>query len=51
LRKDSYDAKIIEKWVGNIKKAMEDADQTFVYLRHDETGENAEFAQKLRQGL
>jgi len=51
LRKDSYDAKMIEEWVGSIKKAMEDADQTFVYLRHDETGENAELAQKLRPVL
>ena len=51
LRKDSYDAKMIEKWVVKIKKAMENADQTFVYLRHDETGENAELAQKLKPVL
>ena len=48
LRKDSYNPKIIKEWADSIKKTMEDADQTFVYLRHDETGENAELAQNLK---
>ena len=51
LRKESYDPKMIEKWAGIIKKATKDADQTFVYLRHDETGENAELSQKLKSLL
>ncbi len=51
LRKDSYDSKMIDGWAGKIKRIMADSAQTFVYLRHDETGENAELAQKLKSQL
>lgn len=51
LRKDFYDANAVEKWAGKIKKTIEGTSRTFVYLRHDETGENAELAQKLKSLL
>ncbi len=51
LRKDSYDSKMIDKWAEKIKRITADSGQTFVYLRHDETGENAELAQKLKSQL
>ncbi len=51
LRKDSYDSKMIDEWAGKIKKTIADSNQTFVYLRHDETGANAELAQKLKSRL
>ncbi len=51
LRKDAYDMKTIGKWSDKIKKIMTDADETYVYLRHDETGDNAGLALKLQENL
>jgi uncharacterized protein YecE (DUF72 family) len=51
LRKDSYDSKTIDKWAGTIRDSAEDAQECYVYLRHDETGENAVLAQRLSEGL
>ncbi len=51
LRKDTYDLKTVEKWSGKIKKMIVDVDETYVYLRHDETGENAGLALKLQDIL
>jgi len=51
LRKDAYDTKTIESWAGRIAKVAVGATETFVFLRHDETGENAVLAQRLAQGL
>jgi uncharacterized protein YecE (DUF72 family) len=51
LRKEAYDTKMIESWAARIKKTIPSTGDTYVYLRHDETGENAELAQKLRAGL
>jgi uncharacterized protein YecE (DUF72 family) len=51
LRLDSYDAKAIDRWaerIGGLAKALE---ACYVYLRHDETGENALLAQRLAQRL
>src|SRR5713101_7826169 len=51
LRKDAYDLKAIEKWSEKIKKVIGDANETYVYLRHDETGENAGLALRLQESL
>jgi len=51
LRKDSYDVKAIDAWSGRILDAAADAKECYVYLRHDETGENALFAQRLAELL
>jgi len=44
LRKDTYDQKTVDKWFEKIKDAGKDATETYVYLRHDETGDNASLA-------
>ena len=49
LRKDSYDVDTIEKWSGKIGNIVEDLREAFVFLRHDETGENAGLALKLQE--
>jgi len=51
LRKDSYDEKTIDRWSEKISKASGVASECYVYLRHDETGENALLAQKLSTSL
>lgn len=51
LRKDSYDSGSLEKWGARIKEAATGADECYVYLRHDETGENAVLAQALSKIL
>ncbi len=51
LRKDAYDLKTIGEWSGKIKKIMADADESYVYLRHDETGDNAGLALKIQEKL
>jgi len=47
LRKDHYDEKTIVDWSKKISKLSKEAPQTYVYLRHDETGENVSLALKL----
>jgi uncharacterized protein YecE (DUF72 family) len=49
LRKDSYDSKTVDAWAGRIREASKGAKKVFVYLRHDETGENALLAQRLAE--
>ena len=51
LRKDSYDAKAIDTWAERIRSSSEGAKECYVYLRHDETGENAILAQRLSKSL
>jgi len=51
LRKEAYNAKEIDSWAGKIGKVSKDSRETYVYLRHDETGENALLAQKLSKEL
>ncbi len=45
LRNESYHPKSIDKWAGKILEAVPTSRETFVYLRHDETGENAILAE------
>lgn len=51
LRKDAYDLAQIEKWTKEIGKLAKEVPLSYVYLRHDETGENAVLAQKLTEKL
>ena len=51
LRKDVYDAKTIGEWSEKIRKTMSGADETYIYLRHDESGANAGLALKLQEDL
>ncbi len=47
LRKDSYDEKHIDAWAQKISDNIRGLKEAYVYLRHDETGENAAFALRL----
>jgi len=47
LRKESYDTKTVDKWSEKIKETVKGSRETYVYLRHDETGENADLARRL----
>lgn len=51
LRKESYDAKDIDKWAEKISETAKGSHETFAYLRHDETGENALLARRLFEKL
>jgi uncharacterized protein YecE (DUF72 family) len=47
LRSESYDAKAIDLWATTIRDVAAGARGSYVYLRHDETGENALLAERL----
>ncbi len=47
LRMDSYDAKAIDEWVRKIGAVASDSRECYVYLRHDQTGQNAVLAERL----
>ncbi len=51
LRRESYDSKSVDKWAEKIKETVKGSLETYVYLRHDETGENATLAQRLFEKL
>jgi uncharacterized protein YecE (DUF72 family) len=51
LRKDAYDAKAVDLWAKKIRDTATEASDCYVYLRHDETGENAVLAQRLSEKL
>ena len=51
LRKDSYGAKDVTRWAKKISQTAKGSRDTYVYLRHDETGENAVLAQRLSEEL
>ncbi|HUI01010.1 MAG TPA: DUF72 domain-containing protein [Nitrososphaerales archaeon] len=51
LRKDSYDSKAIDAWAKKVRQVAEGSRERYVYLRHDETGENAVLAQRLLKAL
>ncbi len=51
LRKDRYDEKTVDQWRGKIQDAVGNAREAYVYLRHDETGENAKLALRLSENL
>jgi uncharacterized protein YecE (DUF72 family) len=51
LRMDSYDKKSMDKWSKGIRDLSRDARETYVYLRHDETGDNATLAVQLKDEI
>jgi uncharacterized protein YecE (DUF72 family) len=51
LRKEYYDAKTVDKWSEKIRETWKGSRETYVYLRHDETGENADLARRLHSQI
>ncbi len=51
LRNERYDDKSIDSWSQKIRELSKDSKEVFVYLRHDETGDNASGAGRLMEGL
>lgn len=51
LRKESYDMGAVDEWAKTIGKTSKGIPDTYVYLRHDDTGENAILAQRLSAKL
>ncbi len=51
LRRESYDAKMIDDWTGKIKETSKGRESVYVYLRHDENGDNAAKALKILESL
>lgn len=51
LRNESYDAKAIDRWAEKIGETAKGLRESYAYLRHDETGENAILAQRLSERL
>src|SRR2546428_13937819 len=51
LRRESYDAKMIDDWTGKIKETSRGRESVYVYLRHDENGDNAARALKILESL
>ncbi len=51
LRRDQYDSDAIDKWSKKIAEATSTVHEVYVYLRHDEKGENALLAEKLARVL
>lgn len=51
LRKDAYTAKDVVEWTEKIRGIVRGSNETFVYLRHDETGENALYAEMMREKI
>jgi uncharacterized protein YecE (DUF72 family) len=51
LRKESYDAKMIDDWTGKIRETSSGRESVYVYLRHDENGDNAARALKILESF
>src|SRR2546425_6405168 len=51
LRRESYDAKMIDDWTGKIKETSKGRESVYVYLRHDENGDNAARALKILESF
>jgi uncharacterized protein YecE (DUF72 family) len=51
LRMESYDAKMIDDWIGKIKETSKGSGSVYVFLRHDEHGDNAVRALKILESL
>jgi uncharacterized protein YecE (DUF72 family) len=51
LRRESYDAKTIDDWTRKIKEVRKGNESVYVYLRHDENGDNAARALKILEAL
>jgi uncharacterized protein YecE (DUF72 family) len=51
LRKESYDVKMIDEWTGKIRETSSGRESVYVYLRHDENGDNAARALKILESF
>jgi uncharacterized protein YecE (DUF72 family) len=51
LRKESYDDKMIDDWALKIRETSKGKKSVYVYLRHDENGNNASKAFKILEAL
>jgi uncharacterized protein YecE (DUF72 family) len=51
LRKDVYTAGEVGKWTEKIREIIKGSEEAYVYLRHDETGENASYAVGLKEKM
>ena len=51
LRKGVYTTSDVGKWTEKIREIIKGFDQAYVYLRHDETGQNASYAIGLREKI
>ena len=51
LRRESYNTKTIDQWAEKIRETAKGLRESYAYLRHDETGENAILAQRLSEKL
>jgi uncharacterized protein YecE (DUF72 family) len=51
LRRESYDPKMIDEWIGKIKEMSKESESVYVYLRHDENGDNATRALKIMKSF
>lgn len=51
LRKESYDAEAMDRWAKKVGEVAGSSKEAYVYLRHDESGENAILAQRLSKKL
>ena len=51
LRKESYDDKMIDDWTGKIKETSKGKESVYVYLRHDENGDNATRALRILESM
>jgi uncharacterized protein YecE (DUF72 family) len=51
LRREAYTPKAIDSWAEKIGETSKGLRESYVYLRHDETGENAILAQRLSERL
>jgi len=51
LRRENYSESEIDSWSKTIQEVSEECDESFVYLRHDETGKNALLAKRLAASM
>jgi uncharacterized protein YecE (DUF72 family) len=51
LRRESYDAKMIDDWTRKIKETSRGRESIYVYLRHDKNGDNAARALKILESF
>jgi len=51
LRRESYDDRMIDDWIAKIKETSKGSESVYVYLRHDESGDNAARALKILESL
>jgi len=51
LRKDAYSSRDVDAWTEQIREIIKGSEEAYVYLRHDETGENASYAVGMKEKI